>query len=103
MILPKNKSRLKFKGSFILAIAMLAVVTYFFVSFFNLKTQISERQANIDKLKLECQLQQDENDELELMLAEKDIQDYVEKRARDEDLGYVMPNERVYYDLGVSQ
>jgi cell division protein FtsB len=103
IILPKKKSRFKYKGSYLLAIAMLAVVAYFFVSFFNLKTQISEKEASIEEISVKCQLQQDENDELQRMLAEKDIMKYVEKRARDEDLGYVKPNERVYYDLAVSQ
>lgn len=97
-----QKSRLKFKGSYLLAIAMLVMVAYFFVSFFNLKSQITERKSGIEEISLKCRILQDENDELERMLAEKDIEEYVEKRARDEDLGYVKPNERVYYDLSVS-
>lgn len=98
-----KKRTFKFKGSFVMAIAFLAMVTYFLVSFFNLKSEIAAKTDSIEEISLQCQLQDDENAELERMLKEKDIKEYVEKRARDEDLGYVMPNERVYYDLVVGK
>ncbi len=65
--------------------------------------QVQGKTDSIEEISLQCQLQDDENAELERMLKEKDIKEYVEKRARDEDLGYVMPNERVYYDLVVGK
>ena len=80
---------------------MLAVVAYFFVSFFNLKTQIS-RRGSIEEISVKRQFQQDENDEFQRILPKRH-HEICRKRARDEDLGCVKPNERVYYDLAVSQ
>ena len=36
------------------------------------------------------------------LLDEGDLDAFVEKRARDEDLGYVYPDERVYYDMAAA-
>ncbi len=89
----------KFRGSYILAVALVMVVCYFVVSFFNLKADVSEKAKAVAEISYKCRVQEDENKELEAMLNNNNIEEYVEKRARDEDLGYVMPNERVYYDV----
>ncbi|MCL2508852.1 MAG: septum formation initiator family protein [Oscillospiraceae bacterium] len=95
----KKKSNKKKAGiSFILTVAFLVMVCYFFVQFFSLRTEIREKQATIEALSLQYKQQTDENAELEDILKEKNIDKYVKNKARDEDLGYVFPNERVYYD-----
>ena len=65
-----------------------------------------EQQALVDEisqLEQQIELRRSENEDLAQLLAQGDLNAFVEKRARDEDLGYVYPDERVYYDLNAGQ
>lgn len=94
-----TKKKPKLQHSFILAVAFLAMVCYFFISFFNLRTQVAEKTAEVAAIKRQIEVQRAKNERLEDLLAEGDLDAFVEERARDEDLGYVYPDERVYYDM----
>ena len=95
----QKKPRLRRSTSIILAVAAFALVCYFFISFFNLRAQVVAKQDEIASLKTQVTKQQEKNEELEQMLDSGDLDAFVEKRARDEDLGYAYPDERVYYDM----
>lgn len=98
-----TKKKTKTKSSIVLIAAFVALVCYFCVSFFNLRTQVHAREAEISALEQKIRVGQDQNAELERLLAQGDINAFVEKRARDEDLGYIYPDERVYYDLNADK
>jgi len=96
----KTKMLTKFKkSSIILAVVFTVAVCYFFISFFNLKADVSEKKAEVSRLEAQAIVMEEENSEMAQLLKDGDIDEFVEKRARDEDLGYVMPGDRVYYDL----
>ena len=67
------------------------------------KDNLKQFQRYLPTLQLKKQQLQSvimkENAELEQMLESGDLDAFVEKRARDEDLGYAYPDERVYYDM----
>lgn len=86
--------------SIILVVAAFALVCYFFISFFNLRAQVSAKREEVEALQTQVAKQEEKNAELEQMLESGDLDAFVEKRARDEDLGYAYPDERVYYDMG---
>ncbi|MBQ3151601.1 MAG: septum formation initiator family protein [Clostridia bacterium] len=87
------------KSSIILAVVFTVAVCYFFISFFNIRAEVSEKKEELSKLQLQAELLEEENSDIALLLAEGDVDEFVEKRARSEEFGYVMPGERVYYDL----
>ena len=97
-----TKKRSKPKINLILAVAFAAEVCYFFVSFFHLRTEVADAEAEVDAIVLEAKQLQAHNAELQQLLDDGDLDAFVEKRARDEDLGYVYPDERVYYDLSAA-
>ncbi|MBQ7541093.1 MAG: septum formation initiator family protein [Clostridia bacterium] len=99
----KTKAGSKLNTSLILAVAAFAIVCYFFISFFNLRTQISEKQAQVDLLRQQVKMQLDTNEKLEQQLDSENFDAFVEQRARDENFGYVYPDERVYYDMAAGQ
>ena len=86
-------------ASIVLAIAAFALVCYFFISFFDLRAQVAAKRDEVSALETQVAKQQEMNAELEQRLESGDLDAFVEKRARDEDLGYAYPDERVYYDM----
>lgn len=103
MIVTRKTTRSKVNASLILAIAAFVLICYFFISFFNLRTQVAARRAEVTDLHAQVQQQEEENEQLEQLLESGDFDAFVEQRARDEDHGYVYPDERVYYDMSVGQ
>lgn len=99
MIVARKKPKIHRSFSVILAVAAFALVCYFFISFFNLRAQVEAKQDAYEQLQSEVAKQEEKNDELAQMLESGDLDAFVEKRARDEDLGYAYPDERVYYDM----
>ncbi len=99
MIVTRKKAKLHRSTSVILAVAAFALVCYFFISFFNLRAQVAAKRSEVDTLKTQVVKQEEKNAEYEQMLESGDLDAFVEKRARDEDLGYAYPDERVYYDM----
>ena len=98
-----TKKKTKVKASLILAVALFAMACYFFISFFHLRTQVSARRAEVAAIRTQVEQQQEKNADLEQLLESGNFDAFVEKRARDEDLGYVYPDERVYYDMAAAK
>lgn len=91
------------KLNWILIVAFAAAVCYFVVSFCGLRSRVHDATADVQAVEVQVQQLQAHNEELQQMLDEGDLDAFVEKRARDEDLGYVYPDERVYYDMAAGQ
>lgn len=91
----KTKKRTK---SIILTIAILAVLGYSCVSFCELQIKIGEADKKCQEILTACEKQELENEELENLLNNGDKAEYIERVARDQ-LGYVMPDEKVFYDV----
>lgn len=85
--------------SIYLTIAMIGLVCYFFVSLFKLQTQVSAKRAEVEAVVSQYEEQSRRNDELQELLDKGDIDAFVEKRAKEEDMGYAFPDERIYYDM----
>ena len=95
----QKKIRIPHTVSIVLAVAAFLLVCYFFISFFNLRAQVAAKRDEVETLQTQVARQNEKNAELEQMLESGDLDAFVEKRARDEDLGYAYPDERVYYDM----
>ena len=99
----RKRTRFGIDTSLILAVAAFILVCYFFISFFNLRTQVAAKRAQVDELKEQVSEQEEQNEQLEQLLESGNFDAFVEQRARDEDLGYVYPDERVYYDMSAGK
>lgn len=93
----KNKEK-KNSRSFILTLAIIAVMGYFVISLISLQMDIRDKQREVMEAQQVQQEKQAENEELEKFLTDGDESSYIERIARDV-LGYVLPGERVYYDI----
>lgn len=97
------QKKTKKKNSVFLIVAFAALTCYFFVTLFGIRAQIAQRQEEIAVLEQQVAQRRAENEALSAFLQQGDYDAFVEKRARDEDLGYYYPDERVYYDKSVGQ
>lgn len=89
----KKKSR-----SFFLTLAVIALMGYFVISLISLQIQIRDKSQEVENAKQVYEEKVLENEELEGVLKKGDESAYIERIARDV-LGYVLPGERVYYDI----
>ena len=94
----KKNAKNEQKFSFILLIGLLFMVGYFAISFVNIRLNIRQREKQVAELKAELEQQLAENDRLQGVLDGEDQEEYIERIAR-EKLGYVMPGEKVYYNV----
>lgn len=92
---PKKKTR---SSSFILTLAIIAVIGYFVISLISLQMEKAEKEQQLAQAQTTLEQKKDRNEELQSVLDEEDDSAYIEKVARDV-LGYVLPGERVYYDI----
>ena len=83
--------------STILTVAFAALVCYFVIALIGLQSEIREQKEQIADINAQADVQSADNRELNNLLNDSDLDSYVERIAREE-LGYVFPNERVYYD-----
>ncbi len=83
--------------STILTVAFVALVCYFVISFIGLQTDVKAQKEEIAQINAQVDAQIADNRELKKLLNDSELDDYVERIAREE-LGYVFPDERVYYD-----
>lgn len=88
----------KAKHSFILSLALLLVAGYFVIGLVQSQMDIREKQNEIAAAKAQYQQELDENERLQAVANGGDQSAYMERVAR-EKLGYVMPDEKVYYDI----
>ena len=71
---------------------------YFVISLVSLQIEIKDKSQQVSDAKQVYEEKVLENEELESFLNEGDESAYIERIARDV-LGYVLPGERVYYDV----
>ena len=83
--------------STMLTITFVALVCYFVISFIGLQTDVKAQKNEIAKINAQIDAQIADNRELDNLLNDADLDEYVERVAREE-LGFVFPDERVYYD-----
>ena len=83
--------------STILTVAFAALVCYFVIALISLQSDIKEQKEQIADINAQADAQSADNRELNNLLNDSDLDSYVERIAREE-LGYVFPDERVYYD-----
>lgn len=83
--------------STILTVAFAALVCYFVIALIGLQSDIREQKEQIADINAQADAQSADNRELNNLLNDSDLDSYVERIAREE-LGYVFPDERVYYD-----
>lgn len=86
------------KRSFILTLALVLLVGYFIITIVGLQLDINERRAVLDQKTAAYEQQLADNDRLQSIIANDDKSEYIEQVAR-EKLGYVMPGEKVFYDV----
>lgn len=94
----KKNPRKKQKFSFILSIGLLLVAGYFVISLVNVRMDIKEREKTAEDLQAQYEEQLAENARLQTVADGGNKDEYIERIAR-EKLGYVMPDEKVYYNI----
>ena len=87
--------------SFIVSFCIVALCVYFAISLFSINKEISNKNEEIAAIKSATAEQIKKNDELRRIVEGGNIDEYAESVARDK-YGYVMPGERVYYDISVN-
>ena len=89
------------KRSFIISLCIIAACAYFAISFFSINKEIRDVKKETAAIVSQTEQQKAENQELRDILKSENKDEYVEGVARDK-LGYVMPGERIYYDVSVT-
>lgn len=87
--------------SFIVSFCIVALCAYFAISLFSISKEISNKKAEIAAVQTATTEQNKKNNELRKVVDGGNIDEYAESLARDK-YGYVMPGERVYYDISVN-
>lgn len=88
----------KAKHSFILTLLLVLAVGYFTISLIDTQLKIKEREKTAEQVSAQYEQQLAENERLQKVADGGSQEDYIERVAR-EKLGYVMPDEKVYYDI----
>lgn len=83
------------RRSFILTLALLAVLGYFVITLINLQIEIKDKKQVLNDVNTQCQTQELKNKEYKQIIKDGENSQYIERVARDV-LGYVLPGERVY-------
>ncbi|MGN0539522.1 MAG: septum formation initiator family protein [Candidatus Fimenecus sp.] len=86
------------RRSFILTLGLVLLMGYFVITFFSLRLSINERRSVLEQKNAAYQQQLAENERLKSVVESEDKSEYIEQVAR-EKLGYVMPGEKVFYDV----
>ena len=84
--------------SFILLVCSLFLAGYFTISLINVRININQRQKQVAQLQAQLEQQLAENARLQAVIDGGDQEEYIERIAR-EKLGYVLPGEKVYYNI----
>ena len=91
---PKKKQ----SRSFILTLGLVLLVGYFVITIIGLQLSIRERKGVLEQMQSDYEQQLEQNDRLQAIVDSEDKSDYIEQIAR-EKLGFVMPGEKVFYDV----
>lgn len=82
--------------NFLLFLGLLLVVGYIVICSISIYLKTEEVKEDTELLQIKIEEEQREKEKMEDILNENNIDEYLEKRAREE-FGYVMPNEKVFY------
>jgi cell division protein FtsB len=91
---PKRKQT----RSFILTLALVLLVGYFVITIIGLQLSIKERQDVLEQKNAAYEQQLEQNERLQSIVESEDKSEYMEQIAR-EKLGFIMPGEKVFYDV----
>lgn len=94
----ENKKR---KRSFIVSFCIIALCAYFAISLITIHKDIDKTKDEIATVKQSYDQQVADNKQIKEYIDSGEIDEYVEKVARDKH-GYVKPGEHVYYDVSVN-
>lgn len=94
----QNTKGKKTRRSFILTLAIIAIIGYFVISLVSLQFEIQDKTKQVAAAQATLSEDQEQNAELKELSADKNSNSYMERIARDV-LGYVLPGESVYYDV----
>lgn len=94
----KKSSKKKQSKSFILTLALILVFGYFVITIIDLQLEIHDRKEVYNQLDYKYQQIVTNNQRLQSVVDSDDKGDYMEQVAR-EQLGFVLPNEKVFYDI----
>ncbi len=86
------------KKSFILTLGTILLVGYFMITIVGLQASLKESRAELEQKNAVLEQVESENDRLQAIVDNEDKSGYIEQVAR-EKLGYVMPGEKVFYDV----
>jgi cell division protein FtsB len=90
---PKKQSK-----SFILTLAMILLVGYFVITIIGHRIAIKDKKDELEQKNQTLQEQYAENERLKSIVDSDDKSEYIEQVAR-EQLGFGMPDEKVFYDV----
>ena len=93
----KSSKRVQSK-SFILTLALVLLLGYFVITFIGHQLELREKRAELNEKTEALQMQLAENERIQAIVDSEDKSAYIEQVAR-EKLGYVMPGEKVFYDV----
>ena len=93
----KKKTAGQRSFSVILFIAAGLLGGYFSASIIQAQVESSRQEQAVAQLQAQIEEKKAENDDLQKTLDSGDEAEYIERVARDS-LGYMMPDEKVYYD-----
>lgn len=94
----KKASKRVQSRSFLLTLGIVLLVGYFIITIIGLQLKIKDSRAELEQKEAAHAQQLDENERLESIVESDDKSEYIEQVAR-EKLGYVMPGEKVFYDV----
>lgn len=92
----------KYKGSWLLRVAILCFAAFMSISLVSQQVKISEKQEELNALNSEMKIQQLKNEDLSYSMEnESELSDYAERVARNE-LNYAKAGERIFVNVGGS-
>ncbi len=91
---PKKKQT----RSFILTLGLVLLIGYFVITIIGLQLSIKESRGELEQKTAAYEEQLAQNERLQAIVDNEDKSEYIEQVAR-EKLGFVMPGEKVFYDV----
>lgn len=90
----------RYKGSFLLKLAVLCLAGFIVVSLVSQQLQIGDKREELQDLQEQLNTQNVRNEEIQNSLENNGgLAEYAERKART-DLDYAKPGERVFVDVG---
>ena len=92
------KTKKRPKTSFFLVLAGILIAGSLIISIIGTRIEIRERKQVLKETEQKLEEKENQNERLQAILKAEDKRNYIEQVARDK-LGYVMPGEKVFYDI----